>query len=249
MKRKILIASACVLVAVIGFAAFKISKMPRKNVSGWEVTEAGIDDASWGSEIESATDYHVEKVSKKEYQDMTQVEYIDTAASILNTYTDKIWTLFLFEDGTGIKYPGSDIMQTAFYGKFDDNYKMTEQLGTVSIEGREVTYEPVSDNESTATFNLSQAIPDEYENDSTFTLDKGNMALIDVLVPSGTDAVTAANNIIESVEKVKKYDEIRMSITHDQIVTYYRWKDANLEEITLPDDDFLAGLDTEKTEE
>lgn len=61
MKKKILIIAGILIVAGLGITAYSVSKMPAKNVNGWETTENSLNDADWGSEIESSLDYHVEK--------------------------------------------------------------------------------------------------------------------------------------------------------------------------------------------
>ena len=66
MKKKILIVAGILILTGLGVAAYSVSKMPAKNANGWETTESNLNDADWGSEIESSLDYHVEEVKKSD---------------------------------------------------------------------------------------------------------------------------------------------------------------------------------------
>ena len=243
MKKKILIIACILIVAVLGITAYSVSKMPAKNANGWETTENSLNDAEWGSEIESSLDYHVEKVKKSDFKKMSDFEYIDTVKSVLNAYNDKVWVLFLFEDGTGIQYPGADAAEKATYGKFDKNYNATEQIGYVTINGNSVQYEKVPSEMNKESNNLSQAIPDTYKNDYTYVNVKNNIAYIQVL-STNEDTQSIANEIVNTVKGVGDYKEIRFCIKYNQDLNYYKWTaDGSMETITTPDNSFFVEPD------
>lgn len=243
MKKKIFIVAGILILAGLGVTAYSVSKMPAKNANGWETTENSLNDADWGSEIESSLDYHVEKVKKSDFKKMSDFEYIDTVKSVLNAYNDKVWVLFLFEDGTGIQYPGADIEEKATYGKFDKNYNATEQIGYVTINGSTVKYEKIPSEMSKESNDLSMALPDTYRNDYTYTNVKNNIAFIQVLsINEDTQAV--ANEIVNAVKSVGDYKEIRFCIKYNQDLNYYKWTaDGGMETITVPDESFFAEPD------
>lgn len=243
MKKKILIIASILIVAGLGATAYSVSKMPAKNANGWETTENSLNDADWGSEIESSLDYHVEEVKKSDFKKMNDFEYVDTVKSVLNAYNNKVWVLFLFEDGTGIQYPGADVAEKATYGKFDKNYNATEQIGYVTINGNTVKYEKVPSEMSKESNNLSQAIPTAYSNDYTYVNVKNNIAYIQVL-STNTDTQAVANEIVNAVKDTGDYKEIRFCIKCNQDLNYYKWTaDDGMETIAVPDNSFFAEPD------
>ena len=120
-------------------------------------------------------DYAIVELDDK-YETLSGHEFIDKITTILNAYSNKIYTTFVFSDGTGLYFPESDINNTAFYGKVDENGIIIEEQKYLYISGTQIEIVEASESHSEQSQNLLSLIPSEYMYDSFYaaTDNEGN---------------------------------------------------------------------------
>lgn len=102
------------------------------------------------------------------YESLSGHDFIDKISTILSAYSDKVYTTFLFSDGTGLYFPDSDINQIAIYGVANEKGEITDPQKYVYISGTQITLEDVSSMYSQTSQDLLNLCPDEYMYDSFF---------------------------------------------------------------------------------
>lgn len=144
--------------------------------------------------------YALVNVKKDDWTDISEHKYIEKVTSILMSYSDKIRTTFVFEDGTGIMYPGSDVTETAFYGKVDDEGNVTSTIGYISIKGQSVDYREVESFLSEDSSELFTCIPKEYQTDSAYANLFEGTAYITVATAPDKSSQDVANEIYQNIK-------------------------------------------------
>lgn len=219
-KRTIIIAVAlvAVLLAILGVLTYQISKNTWKH-------EPLSNDADWGTEINNAaeTTYYVENVKKADFEDISAHGYIAKVTSVLNSHKDKLWLMFLFDDNTGIYYPGSDITESAFYGTVDPKtYEMTETYGTITISGTQVEYKKAPSYFSSESQSIYNIIPAEFTNDSTYANYDENIAYIQIAT-NRTDLTEIAQTLCDNALNL----DLDISEVHIKInEACFKWTEA-----------------------
>ncbi len=92
--------------------------------------------------------------------------FLETITPTLAYYSGKTHTTFMFEDGTGIYFPFSDITKSAQYAVVDETGLPVQCIGDIVISGTNVTYTEVPSYRSAKTQELYQYVPIDYMNDS-----------------------------------------------------------------------------------
>lgn len=206
----LLIVSACIFVGV----SCAINKKT------WETHEIS-NDADWGDTINDAaeTTYYIENVKKSDFENISAHGYIKKVTSTLNAHTDKLWLMFLFDDGTGIYYPGSDVNEGAFYGVIDTStYTMTETYGTITIKGSQVEYNKMPSYFSADSQALYALIPEEFTNDTTYANYDENIAYYKIAT-ARTDIFDIAQSLCDATLNLKPdISEIHLLINETPIM-------------------------------
>lgn len=112
----------------------------------------------------------VVECKKDEFDEKTDSEKYDYIKEIFQNVEGDYASL-LFDDGTGIMFPGADLKQTASYGKMDNDGSITLQCGTVKLENNLYQCQMFS-NAEIAQERFCNELSGEYSNDSLeFTFD------------------------------------------------------------------------------
>lgn len=122
-------------------------------------------------------DYTLVRVSKSEYESMSEYDFVSTIKPILDANTDKSHTTFVFtnddgtDDGTGLYFAFSDITKGGEYCEIDEKGNPTLWIGYITISGVSVTYEEAPESVSQASLDVYQYVPDKYIGDSLMLCD------------------------------------------------------------------------------
>lgn len=188
--------------------------VPSTDQSGWKhYTTSSI---SKDTDENSKRDYAVVDMDKTEWENASAHNFISSVSGVLDTYKNKNYTTFLFDDGTGLMFPGSSIQETAFYGKADKKGNITTVEGYVQISGQDVSYKEAESYLSEDSTDLYSIIPDEYSNDSTYVNYMNNIIYARVVVSYDKSTNDVANELFENAKKSgKTYDEIHIQVNDD----------------------------------
>lgn len=122
-------------------------------------------------------DYTLVRVSKSEYESMSEYDFVSTIKPILDANTDKSHTTFVFtnddgtDDGTGLYFAFSDITKGGEYCEIDEEGNPTLWIGYVTVSGMSATYEEAPESASQATLDAYQYVPDRYISDALMLCD------------------------------------------------------------------------------
>lgn len=132
--------------------------------------------------------------------DYSDHKFIDTVSPILEAYTDKFYTTFVFDDGTGLYFPGSKVNETAIYGEIDNDGNITQQLEYITITGTTVARSEVGAALSKESTDLYSYYPDEFKCDNSWVAanEKDNSLYLTIGYVEG-------NNTNQSMERAKQF--------------------------------------------
>lgn len=140
-------------------------------------------------DVNKGRDYAIVELDDK-YETLSGHEFIDKITTVLNAYSDKVYTTFVFSDGTGLYFPESDINNTAFYGKVDENGIIIEEQKYLYISGTQTEIIKASESHSEQSQNLMNLIPSEYMYDSFYAAtDNGSNAYFSVFASEDNTAM------------------------------------------------------------
>jgi len=111
--------------------------------------------------------YIVVHADKTRFEGMDAAGFLNAVKPTLDSglADSKEYTTFMFDDGTGIYFPFSDITKGGQYVNCDENGFPESIIGYIDIAGTNVTYEEVSASLSADTSEIYQYVADEYKND------------------------------------------------------------------------------------
>ena len=144
-------------------------------------------DATYAVDENKNRDYALVNLEDK-YESLSGYDFLDKITSVLDAYSDKVYTTFLFDDGTGLYFPESDINNVAYYGVADENGLIVDPYKYVYISGTQIEIEDVSDMYSADSQSLMSLVPETYVDDSFFAAtDEDNNAYF-VVISTDDDA-------------------------------------------------------------
>ena len=185
--------------------------------NGW-LHRKGVIDFSIG-ESKTPTEYQLVPVDKEDFTDISAHNFIKKVSSVLNAYTGKTYVTFVFQDGTGLYCPGSSIDEVLIYGTIDELGATTEDLYYITIQGNTVTKTEVPYYLSNASYELSKVIPQEYQNDSTWTSVKDGIAYLQVVWSGTKSDEEIAKEILDLIPEKESYEKVHIVVNYSA----YEW--------------------------
>lgn len=153
------------LAAMLAAVAVTAHFIPHTDENGWVHNDA----AGRTEEDENQNrEYALVHTNKSDWENMDAHTYINRITSALLAYRGKTHTTFVFEDGTGIMYPGSSMEETAFYGQVNDSGTMETIYGYITINGTAVEYTESASVFSDEVRTVSASIDERFKNDSFY---------------------------------------------------------------------------------
>ncbi len=146
------------VVAVLGLGIFALTRINFNKSDNSEMITVTDENAQ--------RDYALVEVSKEEFENMDEHQFLSKVLPILKAYSGKNYTTLVFGDGTGIYFPFSDSTKSAQYCEIDENGLPTQQLGIIMISGTSVTYNEAPIYSSKKTIDAYKYAPNEFVNDS-----------------------------------------------------------------------------------
>lgn len=193
-----------------------------------EDTEAILEELMQ-EDIQNVKHYAVIPSKKEEIEKMDAHDFTEYIRKGLKKTTNNTWTVFMFEDGTGILYTDGDIRNNAFYGTITENGTMDITYGILSINGTHVTYS--EEEYKTYSYSLMNLVPEEYSNDTTYINIEDNK--MTVILTIKDDEFVAANTMQSIIEGAKEFTNIK-EIIYEINKRKFIWTERDgLQEIKL----------------
>lgn len=153
-------------------------------------------------------EYALISVSKDNFhfesEDFDGHAFIESVSSALSESLSegKIYTTFVFDDGTGVYFPFSDITKSAKYGIVNEEGLITETYGYITVSGTQVTYEEVPEAVSKESISLYDYVENEYLSDDFGILKSGDALYVSLASESRSeeDAMAYAVAFTESLK-------------------------------------------------
>ena len=209
----------------------------------YEDTEIAPEEAIQ-EDIQNIKHYAIIPSKKEEIKNMDAHDFVEYIRKGLKKTINNAWTVFLFEDGTGILYTDGDIKNNAFYGTITENGTMDITYGILSINGTQVTYS--EEEYETYSYSLMNLVPEEYLNATTYINIEDNRITVTLTIKDDEfAAVNTMQSIIENTEEFTNIDEIIYKINKRKFI----WtKKSGLQEIKLVQENMEVEKDTEEYE-
>lgn len=181
------------------------------------------------------TEYKLVSASKSDYTDISAHSFIKKVSSVLDAYQDKTYVTFMFEDGTGLYCPGSSLDYVLVYGKVNEIGAPEEELSYITVTGNTVTQEDVPYFLTKESYEVSSIIPEKYQNDSTWSSVKDNIAYFQVANIGDVDEMTIAKEIFNRIPDPDIYQEIHIVVD----LVAYKWTPETELQVTDYTSDFI----------
>ena len=191
------------LLVIVAIFILKLNTPQKDLITGKEINVT-FEEVEWEEDTEEVQEhslYYVRQMNKADFADISAHEYIEKINSVLKPHKDSYWVAILFEDGTGIKYPGADIKETAFYGEMDKNGNITKEIGRILVAGTQVTYGETLSSISTDSVSLSMSLPEKYINDSTFVNIDGTTIYVSVVIAESENPNETAMELVNIINQ------------------------------------------------
>jgi len=212
------LAGLCVLLFAVTIFAKNWNFEGYKDENGW----LHKDDTSvmYETDTNVRNKYALVPISKETLTDIDSHTYIELISPVLNGYSNKIYTSFKFEDGTGIYYPGSNINQIAIYGEMNENGLVTQELGLIETNGTIVSYTESAPIQSVETKNMYQYLPSKYQTDNGSVLVIDGNLFISVGIETRaneTEAYVAADEVYKAFldADLSQYNNIEIVVNNE----------------------------------
>lgn len=206
------------LCAIFAITFTAVHFIPTKDANGWK-HYAAITAENKEKDDNDSRSYALVHIDKNTWTGISAHDFIRSVSSILEAYREKNYTTFLFDDGTGLMFPGSDISETAFYGKTNNNGNIISPEKYITISGQDVTSSDVPTFLSEDSMSLYSVIPDEYNNDSTYACLSDGKAVIKVVVADEISTIDVANTIYNNLmQSGIAYSELDICVNEDNFM-------------------------------
>lgn len=180
------------------------------------------------SDSETETSYDNDENTKRSYAlveldksilEASEHKLIETISPILLAYSDKYYTTFIFDDGTGLYFPESDINNTAFYGQVNEYGIITTEFSYYTIKGTNVSIEEAKAYASEESKEMMQYYPKDMQSDDSWvTVYENDLYLIMGLSEDSnlSTAYDLANELyqgfIDAGAKMSDFNNVYISI-------------------------------------
>lgn len=147
------------------FVIYMFAKIPIRNNQEKAQLESEIFEDPMAGKVENKT----EQMKKSKFDSLSDREKAEKIKSFLS-YAVGDYAEILFEDGTGIQFPGAEMPDgensTAWYGKIDSDGNLTSTLGEVTIQNGVYVCKEYS-KQDLLSVDVENKLPEKYKSDAT----------------------------------------------------------------------------------
>jgi len=190
--------------------------------NGWIHNESS--QTSYDTDENLRRSYALVEMDKELLTNIDAHTFIETISPILNGYSTKLYTTFMFDDGTGVYYPESNIDNIAVYGEINETGFVTQEIGTIDVNGMTITYKEAPAMLSVESKNMYQYLPDKYKTDTGAVVVEDNCLYINVGLQSRVskeEAYLAANEVYDAFKaaNLSRFENIEIVVNNEYVYT------------------------------
>ena len=150
------------IVAVIAAIVFFLLNATWTDRFGF--THNANNDASYSSDLNASRSYALVEMNS-EILTYSDHKLIETLSPVLVAYSDKYYTTFMFEDGTGLYFPESKLTNGAFYGYVDETGNITQDILYYDFTATTVSTEEIRKSATAESREIYNYYPEDFKND------------------------------------------------------------------------------------
>ena len=173
------------IVAVIAAIVFFLLNATWTDRFGF--THNANNDASYSSDLNASRSYALVEMNS-EILTYSDHKLIETLSPVLVAYSDKYYTTFMFEDGTGLYFPESKLTNGAFYGYVDETGNITQDILYYDFTATTVSTEEIRKSATAESREIYNYYPEDFKNDYSNTVVDNNCLYAVVAISEGANA-------------------------------------------------------------